>query len=57
MSNTTKWFSLGCQLIAALVCYGIGLSQAASTFLVIGVLFEMSFWFGVFKLSPSFSPR
>ena len=57
MSNTTKWFSLGCQLIAALVCYGIGLSQAASTFLVIGVLFEMSFWFGVFKLSPSSSPR
>ncbi len=49
MKNTTKWLLLAALFIAALVSYGIGFSQSAIAFIVMGVLLELSFWFGLFR--------
>ena len=36
-------------LVAALICYGIGMQLGALVFLLIGALLECAFWLRLFK--------
>ncbi|WP_299790824.1 hypothetical protein [uncultured Shewanella sp.] len=36
-------------LVGALLCYGASFSTGAIVFIVLGVVFELAFWVGLFK--------
>ena len=50
MSHKTRWSVLLFLLAAALVCYGIGMVLSAQIIFAIGVLFELAFWCGLFRI-------
>jgi len=43
-----KWIILAVLLLAAFTSYGYGFSQGVGIFIVLGVILELAFWFGVF---------
>ncbi|WP_206486096.1 hypothetical protein [Thalassotalea sp. G2M2-11] len=48
MNILHKWIILACLLLAALISYGYGLSQSAAFFVFLGMVLELTFWFGIF---------
>ncbi|WP_252738792.1 hypothetical protein [Colwellia sp. D2M02] len=40
-------------LVLAMFSYGLGFAEGAVIFVVIGALFEIVFWLGVFRYSPA----
>lgn len=49
MNKAVRWLVIITLLIAAIVSYIIGSTTSLGIFLVIGVLFELCFWFGLFS--------
>jgi Sec-independent protein secretion pathway component TatC len=47
MSTLKKWIILTALLLATLISYSLGYSQETLWFIVLGALFEVSFWFGL----------
>ncbi len=48
MKLLSRIFILFVLLGAAIVCYSIGSTGGIGLFLILGVLFEGAFWFGLF---------
>ena len=48
MKVLTKWIILISLLLAAFMSYQYGFSQGAAAFVILGVMLELTFWFGVF---------
>lgn len=48
MKKFYKWIILATLLVAALISYSYGFSHGVATFIVLGVVLELSFWLGVF---------
>jgi hypothetical protein len=44
-----RWLITLSFLAAALVCYSVGLSVGFTSFLVLGIVFELLFWFNLLK--------
>lgn len=49
MSSSVKWLVLLALLVGAGTSYGYGFSEGIWIFVVLGVLFELSFWVGVLR--------
>ncbi|GHE76828.1 hypothetical protein [Thalassotalea profundi] len=49
MNRVTKWIILAILILAALACYSYGNSTGLFVFMIMGVIFELAFWFGVFS--------
>jgi len=49
MNSFTKWLILAALIIAAIACYSYGSSTGLFVFIIIGAIFELAFWFGVFS--------
>ncbi len=43
-----RWTILAGLLLAALISYVFGFSQGIAVFVILGVAFELAFWFGIF---------
>ena len=50
MNTYIKWLILILLLVGASVSYGSGFSEGAWGFIILGALFELSFWFGLFSI-------
>lgn len=48
-----KWIILACLLLASLISYGYGFTQAVTFFVAVGVALELAFWFGIFSKQQS----
>ena len=46
-----RWLPLTACLIVALLFYGAGMVSGALSFALAGALFELLFWFGLFRRS------
>jgi|GEM_PF-2980102 hypothetical protein len=46
-----RWLPLTVCLIVALLFYGAGMASGALSFALAGALFELLFWFGLFRRS------
>jgi len=49
MNKVVRWLVIIALLIAAIGSYIVGSTTSLGIFLVIGVLFELCFWFGLFS--------
>ena len=49
MFTVPKLWLLVVLLIGAIACYGIGFPRGSFFIIIIGLLFEIGFWFGFFK--------
>jgi len=49
MKSFHKWIILFILLMAALASYSYGFSAGAFAFVGFGVVFELLFWFGIFR--------
>jgi hypothetical protein len=49
MKTIHKWIILCSLLFAAIASYSYGFSQGVFAFILIGVIFELTFWFNIFK--------
>ena len=49
MNSFTEWVILAALILAALTCYSYGSSTGLFVFILIGALFELAFWFGIFS--------
>lgn len=49
MNIPYKWPALILLLVLALVCYSLGAVKSAIIFIILGLVFEMAFWLGLFK--------
>ena len=49
MKSSTRWLTLLLLIIAALGSYSIGFMRGVMLFVVIGILFELAFWVGLFR--------
>jgi hypothetical protein len=49
MSRQNRLQLLGILALCAIACYTVGLIAGAVLFIAIGAIFELSFWFGVFR--------
>lgn len=55
----TGWKRLGILLmilLAALVCYAVGIAASVFLLVLLGGLFELAFWLGLFKSSQKNTP-
>jgi hypothetical protein len=50
MNTFKKWLILILLLLGAAVSYGSGFSEGAVGFIILGAVFELSFWFGLFSI-------
>jgi len=48
MNTAVRWLIVVTLLIAAIGSYTIGSTKSLGIFLVLGVIFELCFWFGIF---------
>ena len=49
MKMTVRWLILVGLIMMSLVFYSVSFVAGGTVFLVLGVLFEMAFWFGLLK--------
>ncbi|WP_371185292.1 hypothetical protein [Thalassotalea maritima] len=49
MSNVTRWLILVVLFVVALAFYLVGSRKGMLIFTVVGGVFELAFWLGVFK--------
>lgn len=49
MNSFTRWFILFALIVAAIASYSYGSSTGLFVFIIIGAIFELAFWFGVFS--------
>ncbi len=49
-SSKFRWSVVIASIIGFLTCYSIGFVEAAVGFIVMGVLFELLFWFSIVDL-------
>jgi hypothetical protein len=52
MKTLHKWIILCALLLAAIASYSYGSSQGVVAFILIGVIFELTFWFKLLKKKP-----
>jgi hypothetical protein len=57
MNSFTKWVILAALILAVLTCYSYGSSTGLFVFIIIGEIFELAFWFGVFQKKTSIPAR
>lgn len=50
MTNLLRFVILAALLIVAIIFYTIGFSTGTVFIITLGVLFELAFWFGIFKV-------
>lgn len=50
MSALTKWSFIVICLLLALGSYGIGFFKGTFLFVILGLLFELGFWIGIFNV-------
>ena len=56
MIVSNRWLVLSVLIAAAIGCYLIGFRLGLTLFLVLGVLFELGFWFKLLK-GPKTGPK
>ncbi len=49
MKTLHKWIILSALLFAAIASYSYGSSQGVVAFILIGIIFELTFWLKLFK--------
>jgi hypothetical protein len=49
MNSVFRWIILTALIVAAITCYSYGSSKGLFVFVIIGVGFELAFWFGIFS--------
>lgn len=49
MSNLPRWLVLSILIALAVLCYAIGFNPGAGIFLLVGVGFELAFWFKLLR--------
>jgi hypothetical protein len=49
MNKITRYAILAALLLLAVTCYVLGVPAGGGIFLLLGLVFEGLFWFGVFK--------
>ena len=49
MNSFTRWLILAVLIIAAIACYSYGSSTGLFVFIIIGAIFELAFWLGIFS--------
>jgi hypothetical protein len=57
LNSFTKWIILTVLILAAIACYSYGSSTGLFVFIVVGVIFELAFWFGVFSKKATIPAR
>lgn len=55
MNSFTRWLILAALIIAAIACYSYGSSTGLFVFIIIGAIFELAFWFGIFSRKSNHS--
>lgn len=51
MQTLYKWIVLTVLILAAMASYSYGFSEGVFLFVIVGVVFELSFWFRLFRKS------
>ncbi|MDO6428235.1 hypothetical protein Q4489_14535 [Thalassotalea sp. 1_MG-2023] len=49
MNSFIRWFFFVALIIAAIACYSYGSSTGLFVFIVLGGIFELACWFGIFS--------
>lgn len=49
MHKLNKWLLLGLLALGAIACYAVGFVAGAIVLVAVGGLFELAFWFGLFR--------
>jgi hypothetical protein len=49
MNSFTRWIILAVLIGAAIACYSYGSLKGLFVFIIVGAIFELAFWFGVFS--------
>lgn len=49
MNGITRWVILIILIVSAITCYAYGNSTGVWGFVIVGAIFELAFWFGVFS--------
>jgi hypothetical protein len=49
MNSFSKGLILAALILAAIICYSYGSSTGLFAFIIIGAIFELAFWFGIFS--------
>jgi len=52
MKTFHKWVMLCALLLAAMISYSYGFAEGIIAFILIGIVFELTFWFKLFKKKP-----
>ena len=52
MKRLSRWLILLGLIIAAAISYSIGFMRGVMIFVVLGILFELAFWVGLFRSDP-----
>jgi membrane protein implicated in regulation of membrane protease activity len=55
LNSFTRWIILAVLILAAIACYSYGNSTGLFVFIVVGVIVELAFWFGVFSKKDNHS--
>lgn len=57
MNSFTRRLILAALTVAAIVCYSYGSSFGLSALIIIGAIFELAFWFGMFSKKVAIPTR
>lgn len=49
MNTIPRWLVLTLLIVAAVACYSVGFTPGMGLFLILGVVFELSFWLKLFR--------